>query len=254
MDNLICLTCRKLFQPNPGNKKPQKFCSVPCYNAYRAAHPEFYGKKAKTFTCEWCGKPVKRKPSEIQVSQHVYCSRTCANQAQSQKLRDHSELRTCQGVPVICQNCGQTFYVKPYRGAKAKFCSKVCCYAYRFGRPLARQEHDQTGTANPNYRGTNNLVTARQTAFRYFPHKCMVCGFDIAVDVHHITPRRHNGGNNPENLIILCPNHHAMANRGLIPPDELTAITRAAIAQLSDRPHPSDPQKSVQDGNGLPSP
>jgi predicted restriction endonuclease len=54
--------------------------------------------------------------------------------------------------------------------------------------------------------------------------KCKICGFDVLVEVHHIKPRRRNGGggtNDLSNLITLCPNHHAMADRELISNEEL---------------------------------
>ncbi len=38
--------------------------------------------------------------------------------------------------------------------------------------------------------------------------KCVICGFDKAVDLHHLD---HNHKNNSENnLIGLCPNHHKL--------------------------------------------
>ena len=61
---------------------------------------------------------------------------------------------------------------------------------------------------------------------------CVMCGFDAVVEVHHITPRKRNGGggtNELDNLVTLCPNHHAMADRGLIDEKEL----RAKIASLA---------------------
>jgi len=38
--------------------------------------------------------------------------------------------------------------------------------------------------------------------------KCMICGFDKVVDLHHLDHNRKN--NSKENLIGLCPNHHKM--------------------------------------------
>jgi predicted restriction endonuclease len=55
-------------------------------------------------------------------------------------------------------------------------------------------------------------------------YKCAVCGFDTTVEVHHIIGKRRNGGGGTdhiENLITLCPNHHTMADKGLIAEDEL---------------------------------
>lgn len=46
-------------------------------------------------------------------------------------------------------------------------------------------------------------------------------------DVHHITPRSENGGNEPTNLIVLCPNCHRKADRGIISQSKLRrAISR----------------------------
>lgn len=46
--------------------------------------------------------------------------------------------------------------------------------------------------------------------------KCAVCSFDEVVEIHHIVPKRAHGTDDPENLILLCPNHHAMADRGML--------------------------------------
>jgi hypothetical protein len=194
----------------------------------------------KTTACEWCGKEVYHSPSQIR--EHTYCSRTCSNRAQSQVLRDNPSLRTSKGTAVICANCSKEFHVKPHRVTKAKFCSKVCNFAYRFGRTNHRQAKDMRGANNPNYRGTNNHVTARLTALGAFPHKCILCGFDAVVDVHHIIPQREGGTNDLTNLAVLCPNHHRLADIKRISRDELTKTVLAAIAQQQDRPPPSDQQ------------
>jgi len=46
--------------------------------------------------------------------------------------------------------------------------------------------------------------------------KCVVCGFDEIVEVHHIIPRYLGGGDQLSNIVILCPNHHSLADRGMI--------------------------------------
>lgn len=43
---------------------------------------------------------------------------------------------------------------------------------------------------------------------------CMLCGYDTVTDVHHVDQNRQN--NRVDNLIILCPNHHAEVHRGII--------------------------------------
>ena len=51
---------------------------------------------------------------------------------------------------------------------------------------------------------------------------CEICGWDgdgittarglSPVDIHHVVPRSCGGNSSPENLIALCPNHHACAH------------------------------------------
>lgn len=50
--------------------------------------------------------------------------------------------------------------------------------------------------------------------FKVYIAACQVCGFDDIVAVHHVTPRKNGGSDEPENLLILCPNHHAMLHMG----------------------------------------
>lgn len=52
--------------------------------------------------------------------------------------------------------------------------------------------------------------------YERFGGKCAVCLFHEVVEVHHIIPRRVGGDDSPENLILLCPNHHALADRGML--------------------------------------
>jgi len=218
------------------NRDAKRFCDRKCYMAYRRLHPEEYGKKEKTYSCAFCGKPgIKRKPSELRNK--VYCSRECSNKAQSEYLGTHPELRTSKGVPLACATCGETFYVKPHRANKAKYCSKACSWAARFGRPVATYNRtSMKGSKNPNYKGNNNCITARALALSYFGKRCMICGFDAVVRAHHIQWRCNGGTNDLTNLIVLCPNCHAMAHDGLISQDELILLNRAAIAQLSENP------------------
>lgn len=38
--------------------------------------------------------------------------------------------------------------------------------------------------------------------------KCVVCGFDKLVEIHHLDHNKQN--NSQDNLVGLCPNHHKM--------------------------------------------
>jgi 5-methylcytosine-specific restriction endonuclease McrA len=43
------------------------------------------------------------------------------------------------------------------------------------------------------------------------------CKETISLDVHHIVPIEERGTNEDRNLIVLCPSHHRLADRGAIP-------------------------------------
>lgn len=52
--------------------------------------------------------------------------------------------------------------------------------------------------------------------FKVYEAKCQVCGVEDILEVHHRIPVKNGGSNDANNLIILCPNHHAMLHCGLL--------------------------------------
>ena len=181
-----------------------------------------------TVVCAKCGKEVRRWPAFAKAIN--YCSKSCANSANYNSPHKPPYQRKRESRPTIerqCEHCGTAFYVFPYRKHSARFCSRACAYA-------SRQVDD-------------SYTNFRARALNAFPHKCMICGFDLHVHAHHITPRSAGGGNGIDNAIVLCPNHHVMADRGLIPREQLSSLSRAAIAQLSDRLPLFHPLPPLQD-------
>lgn len=239
MNKYTCSTCGKEFERYPSAMSRRKGEGAYCSRSCAAKRQQ---KELPDLLCSQCGKTFYRSPAERKLNNN-YCSRTCANQAQSRAIQDAPNLRTTEGTEVKCIHCGNSFYVKPHRHKKAKYCSRACFHAQRFGRSLRAGEKNIEGTNNPNYKGTSNLVTARLTGRKHLGTKCMICGWDEITDIHHIIPRRHGGTNNIENLIVLCPNHHRLADIGRISQAELFNITRVAIAQLSGLPPQSDQQE-----------
>lgn len=43
---------------------------------------------------------------------------------------------------------------------------------------------------------------------------CVVCGTDRDLTVHHLTPAAQGGGNDLENLVVVCREHHDAIHRG----------------------------------------
>ena len=60
----------------------------------------------------------------------------------------------------------------------------------------------RSGKNNPNW-SENNY---RSTCFLEHGKKCIVCGEEKIVTVHHLNENHHD--NRPENLVPLCPTHH----------------------------------------------
>ena len=60
-------------------------------------------------------------------------------------------------------------------------------------------------TKDTNYKKYHNIDPI---LYRKITEKCLICGFDKVVDLHHLDKNRKNNSTN--NMVGLCPNHHAM--------------------------------------------
>lgn len=98
----------------------------------------------------------------------------------------------------VCENCKKEFTWFGRKGTtgfkKARFCSLSCANS--------RAEYWKV-----------NATRYQTIAFNNHEKKCIVCGFDKIVAVHHYDHNRKN--NHPSNLIPLCPNHHEMIHHSL---------------------------------------
>lgn len=65
-------------------------------------------------------------------------------------------------------------------------------------------------------------------------YRCAVptCRQILAIDIHHMVEVSEGGGNDPQNLLPLCPTCHALHHRGTIPSDAIYAW-KATIVSLS---------------------
>ncbi len=78
---------------------------------------------------------------------------------------------------------------------------------------------------------------------------CVICGIPI-FDYDHISPWAETQSHDPNNLVLLCPTHHAEKTRGLLPAKQV-AEARAnpySVRNKQSKPHPlhfSGPQLSI---------
>lgn len=56
----------------------------------------------------------------------------------------------------------------------------------------------------------------RTQAIRTHGNKCELCFYNVAIDTHHIIPKYLGGPHEIENLMVICPNCHALVTRKII--------------------------------------
>lgn len=116
-------------------------------------------------------------------------------------------------APRTCEECGKSFNrpgnVSYEVFKERKFCSFECYNSSRTTKVVI---------GNKLY---NHGSTGRNKIADWFGNKCVICGWDEApCDLAHIS----GGKDRIENLILLCPNHHRMFDRGKISVDEIRTI------------------------------
>lgn len=152
--------------------------------------------------CDFCGKELDKPINKVNEARKnkwkMYCSPECRNKAR--KIR------------CVCANCGKELWKTPSEISRSKtgnvFCNKSCACSYN-------NSHFRSGENNPNWRGGKVGSSAHTiTAFRTYKKKCTVCGIqdEDMLEVHHIDLNHNN--NDPDNLIVLCSNHHSKVHRG----------------------------------------
>ena len=56
----------------------------------------------------------------------------------------------------------------------------------------------------------------RMQAIKKYGEKCELCGYRLSIDTHHILSRKRGGLHETDNLMVLCPNCHALITRGCL--------------------------------------
>lgn len=125
------------------------------------------------------------------------------------KQQDLNNKKAEKRTKVCCAYCGKEFDKMISDLYLSKSGLYFCC---REHKDLAQRiaSGKQFDEMRPNHYGSIDSGTGYRTiAFRIYPHKCAICGWDEDEDilqVHHIDENRKNA--KPENLIILCPTCH----------------------------------------------
>ena len=145
--------------------------------------------------CKHCGKDHFVEQREVNRGGGIFCSNSCGALFNNTHRKYHD---------LTCQNpiCSKTFTGK---NSTTKFCSKQCNYACK---------KKQTGKS---YCTRSTLSKRIRKAIGDENFKCFICDWkEDACDIHHIIPRSSGGTNEFDNLTVLCPNHHRLADRKLL--------------------------------------
>lgn len=166
-------------------------------------------RKANT-SCIQCSKEFYRRPYELELGWGKFCSKKCQ--------AHHNRWKEPANYPLQkkCEVCEKIFTIIDYRNRRKKYCGKSCA--------VKVNNKKRTGK-----RYLKRSQPFREKLLEEFGHKCMVpdCEYDTFVDAHHIVAKKDGGLNDPENGILLCPNHHKEADHGLLSQDDLSKYRNA---------------------------
>lgn len=154
--------------------------------------------------CKHCNNDFDfKKPSE-KANHSRWCAKnpkrdnTDGLKKAQQKIVEN-KLGNIKSFSVNCYNCGKQFIVdereKQFPSKEKYFCCRSC-------------SNSEGGKAKSNKLEEEGLMAYRTLAKKYHEEKCIICGFDKILDVHHIN--EDNSDNRKDNLVFLCPNHHKM--------------------------------------------
>lgn len=118
----------------------------------------------------------------------VFCGRRCTlSNINKHEIKCKSNPKAIKPLRPLkeCPNC------KKMHDKEGITCSYGCSNSYF-----------RSGENNPNWKSTSY----RSTCFLYHEKKCVACGEEKIVAVHHMDENKNNCS--PSNLIPLCPTHH----------------------------------------------
>lgn len=144
--------------------------------------------------CKWCNNEFLADPREINRGGAKFCNLTCS--------ANYTNLYR-EPINKICKFCERSYTTK---SKTSLYCSKTCSNKARRARAV------KAGNKYTNKSLLQRRVIKLLTSENF---KCFICGWqEASCDIHHIIPRSSGGSDNFDNLAVLCPNHHRLADQG----------------------------------------
>jgi len=129
----------------------------------------------------------------------------------------------------LVENCNLKYYCKGY-------CIK---HYQRVKRKLPLNMPDKT--KDEYLQGNFDFIHLSRDSWalslkRIFGNKCMICGWkEASCEAHHIIPRSKGGVNSVYNGVVLCPNHHKLADIKKISVEDLIKINLKALVGRAEK-------------------
>jgi hypothetical protein len=224
--DFTCKHCLKLFSrdkrsisKNKG-KKPV-FCCQECQK-------EFYKKNSYvTVKCEYCGKEKKILKSEFLKSKNkkFFCNHSCAasynNSSRNSDISwEYNENGKTKRGYNICPVCGNKKYYTSEMCQKCRNKEKKQIQNFTLGHYIDGKTHLATKCNEIRKDARRKLEESNIEKVCAF---CKNHEFDEILEAHHLKGiLEHDSNvlikeiNDISNLVWLCPNHHAMLEKGLI--------------------------------------
>ena len=165
-----------------------------------------WGTRFKTKCCV-CEKLFASSPYKLHDRNSHTCSWECSKIS-----------RRKPKTPIPCHHCGKVVFRKnPQRTPdKRVFCSRACVGKWRTATPV-------------NVLRPKSLAGPAARLARFGPPVCMICGYDRVIEYAHIIPHAKGGTLHPDNVLILCPNHHRLFDRDKLTDAEFESIAERVV-------------------------
>lgn len=179
-------------------------------------------KPRSTFVCIQCSKTNSVIARQSAVRK--FCGSACRDAHRRKQLGPSNP--SWNHIATTCPQCGKSFETIKSRLSRRGYvyCSSDCAIEGRRAKIAGSRRKSRP-------MGKNHAK--RRDLFQ-----CRLCGFDLAVQAHHIIPRREGGSNSISNIITLCPNHHASVHAGL--------ISRSELSRALEQPIDGEPRRKAR--------
>lgn len=200
---LKCAQCDKIFNRKKIYKTKNVFCSVQCNGLWNRKNDASKISEKKSYNrtpnckCVVCCKEVYRRPAQIDAG-NVYCSQACKGKY-TQKGRG------------ACKICNKEIAQIGKSGSRrwSTYCSRSCANK---GRTGSKYKQDVSHSKYQHSQDLKSLLVSLRGP------KCERCPCNMVgiLHCHHIVEVSNGGGDEPENLMLLCPNCHYTEHHGFM--------------------------------------